>query len=541
MKNDSQAQDSSSKGKSESKKPNPEIQFMEINPNSITLAKNSKGQWDKLGKGGFGEVYRGNYNKDGKEIQVAIKQLLIEESQMETEDFQEMKTLFIKEMDQMLQMAGLRSIPNVVRLYGYCLQPNLLMIMEYMPRGSLRKVLLDKNIQLDWSLRMKIAHGIASGLNFLHMIKIIHRDIKSNNIVLDEDFTPKICDFGLAKTQEEANRIRNSSASKFSIVGTKFYIAPEIYRSFKALKSPIYSEKTDIYALGIVFWEIASREKLFLEFGGSPNFEELIISGYRDKIPNDCPNSFANIIQACWDQDPQNRPNANKIVNDLEAMLSPKMKPKTQVLVPDPLNIDSFSKQKPNEQNVIQNSDFNQTPNQKSKSFCEFVFSCLSPKKKSDHTKENIPNTDQSLTKTQKHAPVIEKPVLKPEEEKLDPFKEIIQKKIETTAANLANEKTKKNPRMFVIGRLMMKLGILYSKCEDYQKSLNYFKDILDCDNMWKIDAVGCVSYVFEKLGNTLESEKYYNKSEEHKISKVHIYSIMGDLEILKSLLEKIC
>uniref|UniRef100_A0A2P2MSY6 Putative LRR receptor-like serine/threonine-protein kinase At1g07650 n=1 Tax=Rhizophora mucronata TaxID=61149 RepID=A0A2P2MSY6_RHIMU len=144
--------------------------------------------------------------------------------------------------------------PNLVRLYGCCAEGNqLLLVYEYMENNSLAYVLFDKeeaHLRLDWPNRQRICIGIAKGLAFLHeesTLKIVHRDIKTTNVLLDGDLNPKISDFGLAKLDEEENTHISTR-----IAGTIGYMAPEYalwgYLTFKA----------DVYSFGVVALELVA-------------------------------------------------------------------------------------------------------------------------------------------------------------------------------------------------------------------------------------------------------------------------------------------
>uniref|UniRef100_A0A2P2MSW6 Uncharacterized protein MANES_17G061400 n=1 Tax=Rhizophora mucronata TaxID=61149 RepID=A0A2P2MSW6_RHIMU len=144
--------------------------------------------------------------------------------------------------------------PNLVRLYGCCAEGNqLLLVYEYMENNSLAYVLFDKeeaHLRLDWPNRQRICIGIAKGLAFLHeesTLKIVHRDIKTTNVLLDGDLNPKISDFGLAKLDEEENTHISTR-----IAGTIGYMAPEY-----AMRGYL-TDKADVYSFGIVALEIVS-------------------------------------------------------------------------------------------------------------------------------------------------------------------------------------------------------------------------------------------------------------------------------------------
>ncbi|XWS12781.1 hypothetical protein CRYUN_Cryun37aG0119700 [Craigia yunnanensis] len=219
---------------------------------TIQAATNNFSRANKLGEGGFGPVYKGKI-PNGKEI--AVKRLSMKSRQGLEEFKNEVKLIF------KLQHK------NLVRLLGYCLEEDeKLLVYEYMANTSLDAFLfgllplsLTCQIQkkckvLDWEKRSNVIIGIARGLQYLHedsRLKIIHRDLKASNVLLDDDMNPKISDFGTARifggNQIEANTER--------VVGTYGYMAPEY-----ALEG-LFSNKSDVYSFGILMLEILSGKK----------------------------------------------------------------------------------------------------------------------------------------------------------------------------------------------------------------------------------------------------------------------------------------
>lgn len=221
-----------------------EYKGLELQTGSFTLkhikaATNDFDSENKIGEGGFGSVYKGLLS-DGTVI--AVKQLSSKSSQGNRE--------FLNEIG----VISCLQHPNLVKLHGCCIEGNqLLLVYEYLENNSLARALFGlKNCQLklDWPTRHKICVGIARGLAFLHeesRLKIVHRDIKATNVLLDKDLNPKISDFGLAKLHEE-----EKTHISTRIAGTIGYMAPE-YALWGYLTS-----KADVYSFGVVALEIVS-------------------------------------------------------------------------------------------------------------------------------------------------------------------------------------------------------------------------------------------------------------------------------------------
>lgn len=218
----------------------PELPF--FNFTCIAKATNSFSEDSKLGQGGFGPVYKGKL-PGGEEI--AVKRL----SRRSSQGLEEFK-------NEMLLIAKLQH-RNLVRLLGCSIhEEEKLLVYEYLPNKSLDFYLFDplEQKKLDWKKRFEIIEGIARGLLYLHRdsrLRIIHRDLKASNILLDENMNPKISDFGLARifggNQNEANTSR--------VVGTYGYMAPEY-----AMEG-LFSVKSDVYSFGVLLLEIVSGRK----------------------------------------------------------------------------------------------------------------------------------------------------------------------------------------------------------------------------------------------------------------------------------------
>ncbi|XP_024008133.1 probable LRR receptor-like serine/threonine-protein kinase At1g56130 isoform X2 [Eutrema salsugineum] len=226
-----------------------ELLSMEIKPYTFTYSELKSATQDfnlsnKLGEGGFGPVYKGNLN-DGREV--AVKLLSVGSRQGKGQFVAEIVTI-----STVLHR-------NLVTLYGCCYEgDHRLLVYEYLPNGSLDQALFgDKSLHLDWSTRFEICLGVARGLVYLHeeaRVRIVHRDVKASNILLDSNLVPKVSDFGLAKLYDD-----KKTHISTRVAGTIGYLAPEY-----AMRG-LLTEKTDVYAFGVVALELVS---------GRPNSDE---------------------------------------------------------------------------------------------------------------------------------------------------------------------------------------------------------------------------------------------------------------------------
>ena len=199
---------------------------------------------NKLGQGGFGSVYKGKL-RSGRIV--AVKVLIM--SKANGQDF----------INEVATIGRIHHI-NVVRLVGFCVQGSKwALIYDFMPNGSLDKFIFlkeERKTLLSWEKMYKIAVGVGRGIEYLHQgcdMQILHFDIKPHNILLDEDFTPKVSDFGLAKLYSTNESMVSLTAAR----GTLGYIAPELF--YKNIGGVSY--KADVYSFGMLLMEMVGRRK----------------------------------------------------------------------------------------------------------------------------------------------------------------------------------------------------------------------------------------------------------------------------------------
>ncbi|XP_062115773.1 probable LRR receptor-like serine/threonine-protein kinase At1g56140 isoform X3 [Humulus lupulus] len=221
---------------------NEEFLGMDVKPftfrySELKTATNDFNSTNKLGEGGFGPVYKGTL-EDGRVV--AVKQLSVTSHQGKSQFVAEIATISAVQHR------------NLVKLYGCCIEGDKrLLVYEYLENKSLDQALFGKHsLKLDWSTRFDICMGVARGLTYLHeesRLRIVHRDVKASNILLDYNLIPKISDFGLAKLYDD-----KQTHISTRVAGTIGYLAPEY-----AMRGHL-TEKTDIFAFGVVALELVS-------------------------------------------------------------------------------------------------------------------------------------------------------------------------------------------------------------------------------------------------------------------------------------------
>ncbi|KAI5080875.1 hypothetical protein GOP47_0004058 [Adiantum capillus-veneris] len=258
---------------------------------TIDLSKLTMGP--AFAQGAFGRIYKACYK--GEDVAVKI----LERPLNDLDRAQSLEQQFVQEV---VMLANLRH-ENVVRFVGACQKPRVWCIVtEYVKGGSLRLSLAKRRAP---PLRLALRHAldIAKGMEHLHDYEVIHRDLKSDNLLM-ADRCIKIADFGVA-------RIEVQSEDMTPETGTYRWMAPEM------MQNRSYTHKVDVYSFGIVLWELVTGNIPFQKMT-AVQAASAVVRGARPIIPTNCPDSLTKIMTCCWDANPDVRPSFSDVVRLLE-------------------------------------------------------------------------------------------------------------------------------------------------------------------------------------------------------------------------------
>uniref|UniRef100_A0A2N9HSP0 non-specific serine/threonine protein kinase n=1 Tax=Fagus sylvatica TaxID=28930 RepID=A0A2N9HSP0_FAGSY len=265
---------------------------------------------NKLGKGGFGTVYKGFLEKYKE---VAVKRI--------SKDSRQGKQEFIAEVTTI----GSLHHKNLVRLIGWCYERReLLLVYEFMPNCSLDRFIfgMEELPTLSWERRHAIIYGVAQALDYLHNgceKRVLHRDIKSSNIMLDSGFNAKLGDFGLARTIQQSENTHHTTKV---IAGTPGYMAPETFLTGRA------TVETDVYAFGVLVLEVVSGRK-----PGNQNEEESDYNNNNNKLKKEFDEEeemlsiMLILALACCHPNPHQRPSMRTVLQVLKGEVPPPVVP----------------------------------------------------------------------------------------------------------------------------------------------------------------------------------------------------------------------
>lgn len=256
---------------------------------------------ERIGAGSFGTVHRADWNGSDVAVKVFTEQDFFEERLDE----------FIREVAIMKRTRH----PNVVLFMGAVTKhPNLSIVTEFLPRGSLYRLLRRPGMRelLDEKRCIRMTLDVAKGVNYLHRLSppIVHRDLKSPNLLVDKTWTVKVCDFGLSRLKAK------TFLSSRSAAGTAEWMAPEVLRDEPS------NEKSDVYSFGIILWEIFTFQQPWSGLSPAQVVGAVGFQHRRLQIPKDLNPKIAALIESCWANDPRQRPAFKAIMESLKQLLS---------------------------------------------------------------------------------------------------------------------------------------------------------------------------------------------------------------------------
>lgn len=258
----------------------------------------------KLGQGAFGAVYKGKLR--GQEVAVKV----LQKQKLDSDTLE----AFRKEV---AIMSKLRQ-PHLLLFMGACTEPgNLMIVTEYMSKGSVHDLLYGSGkTPLSFKRKMLIAKQAALGMNWLHCSEppFIHRDLKSANLLVDDNWTVKVSDFGLSQVKPEDDLSMQQDPTAYA--GTPLWMAPEVL-----MRQP-FDEKADVYSFGLLLWELLMEQTPFQSIKSLKQLVQTVcVEHKRPEIPPDCTPTLRSLIHSCWQPSPKDRPTFAEILSVLDDVI----------------------------------------------------------------------------------------------------------------------------------------------------------------------------------------------------------------------------
>lgn len=276
-----------------------EILDCEIEWESLTVG-------EQIGQGSCGTVYHGFWVGSD----VAIKVFAEQENTLELlEDFRK----------EVAIMKRLRH-PNVVLFMGAVLSPqHLSIVTEFLPRGSLFRLLHRNTPGMDWRRRVRMALDVARGMNYLHNLNppIVHRDLKSSNLLVDKNWTVKVGDFGLSRLKH-VTFLKTGSGR-----GTPQWMAPELLRNEPS------NEKSDVYSFGVILWELATEQVPWMDLNPMQVVGAVGFMNQRLQVPEGVDPKWTAMVRDCWSSEPRLRPSFQELTDRLKDIHKQLPRPQT--------------------------------------------------------------------------------------------------------------------------------------------------------------------------------------------------------------------
>ncbi|XP_059292985.1 serine/threonine-protein kinase STY17-like [Lycium ferocissimum] len=279
-------------------------QTSESGSDSVKIPTDGSDDWEidirllkfenKVASGSFGDLYKGTYCSQ----EVAIKVLKPEHLNMD----------MVKEFTQEVFIMRKIRHKNVVQFIGACTRPpNLCIVTEFMSRGSIYTFLHKQRGAFKLPTLLKVAIDVSKGMSYLHQNKIIHRDLKTANLLMDEHGVVKVGDFGVARVQVQTGVMTAET-------GTYRWMAPEV------IEHKPYDHKADVFSFGIVVWELLTGEIPYAYLTPLQAAIGVVQQGLRPTIPKSTHPKLVELLEKCWQQDPTERPDFSEILDILQKL-----------------------------------------------------------------------------------------------------------------------------------------------------------------------------------------------------------------------------
>ncbi|TYH78664.1 hypothetical protein ES332_D03G004900v1 [Gossypium tomentosum] len=274
-------------------------------PNCVEIPTDGTDVWEidsrqlkiehKIASGSYGDLYRGTYYSQ----EVAIKVLKPERVTGE----------LLREFSQEVFIMRKIRHKNVVQFIGACTRaPNPCIVTEFMARGSLYDYLHQQRGVFKLPSLLKVALDVSEGINYLHQNNIIHRDLKTANLLMDENQVVKVADFGVARVQAQSGVMTAET-------GTYRWMAPEV------IEHKPYDHKADVFSFGIALWELLTGEIPYSLLTPLQAAVGVVQKSLRPTIPKNTHPRLGELLERCWQQDPTQRPNFSEIIEILQQIV----------------------------------------------------------------------------------------------------------------------------------------------------------------------------------------------------------------------------
>ncbi|KAL1215601.1 Serine/threonine-protein kinase STY17 [Cardamine amara subsp. amara] len=277
----------------------------ELVPACVEIPTDGTDEWEidmkqlkiekKVACGSYGELYKGTYCSQ----EVAIK--ILKPERVNTE--------MLREFSQEVYIMRKVRHKNVVQFIGACTRsPNLCIVTEFMARGSIYDFLHKQKGVFKIQSLLKVALDISKGMNYLHQNNIIHRDLKTANLLMDEHEVVKVADFGVARVQTESGVMTAET-------GTYRWMAPEV------IEHKPYDHRADVFSYAIVLWELLTGEVPYSHLTPLQAAVGVVQKGLRPNIPKQTLPKLTELLEKCWQQEPAQRPNFAEIIEMLSKLI----------------------------------------------------------------------------------------------------------------------------------------------------------------------------------------------------------------------------